>query len=472
MRLPLVFIFLAFLSIPFTAHAAVVINEIAWMGTSVSANDEWIELYNSGSESIDISGWTLSGGSLSISLTGSIGSNSYFLLERTDDTTVPSQTADQIFTGAISNTGTSLQLKDSGGTTIDTVDGSGNWAIGGDNTTKDTLQRNGSGWVTAPATPKAPNATVSSNPPPQNSGGTTGNVSSGSGSTTGSGNTTSTQTAAEKRITANAGADKTVVVGADTVFEGSASGFDGGPIVNARYVWNFGDGAVGEGKRVLHRFALPGEYVVMLTVASGEYSGSDRLQVRAEQAKLSIPSADIEKIEIQNDGAVEIDLGRWYLSSASGTFSIPEGSILPAGKKLLLASAVTKLASIESLTLHYPNGEIALSKNTVGTIEEKSDAPIPSSKGSVATVAAATFSRVSTAPKSSSPAPEEPTPAGDASSGVTLAASAAALDEGSTSMQLLPWVLGVLAIAGCAGAGILLARRPLPEEDFEIVDGS
>jgi hypothetical protein len=38
----------------------VVINEIAWAGTLASANDEWIELYNTTTGKADITGWTLS----------------------------------------------------------------------------------------------------------------------------------------------------------------------------------------------------------------------------------------------------------------------------------------------------------------------------------------------------------------------------------------------------------------------------
>ena len=43
----------------FSYAASVFINEVAWMGTTASASDEWIELYNAGSTDVDISGWTL-----------------------------------------------------------------------------------------------------------------------------------------------------------------------------------------------------------------------------------------------------------------------------------------------------------------------------------------------------------------------------------------------------------------------------
>ena len=44
---------------PAFARAAVVINEIAWMGTTVNANAEWMELYNRSTSPVDITGWHL-----------------------------------------------------------------------------------------------------------------------------------------------------------------------------------------------------------------------------------------------------------------------------------------------------------------------------------------------------------------------------------------------------------------------------
>ena len=59
----------------------VVVSEIAWMGTTTSSSDEWIELYNAAGP-IDLTGWTLNAadGSPSISLNGSIPPGGYFLL--------------------------------------------------------------------------------------------------------------------------------------------------------------------------------------------------------------------------------------------------------------------------------------------------------------------------------------------------------------------------------------------------------
>lgn len=158
-------ILLLFLSAPFTSQGAffdVSINEIAWMGTTASTNDEWIELYNNTSNAVNIDGWILKAGdgAPEIKLAGIIPANGFFLLERTDDTTVPDITADLIYKGALGNNGEDLRLIDSSGNLIDEADFSSGWPAG-DNTTKQTMERMALAWQTSQnpgGTPKAINS--------------------------------------------------------------------------------------------------------------------------------------------------------------------------------------------------------------------------------------------------------------------------------------------------------------------------
>ena len=41
---------------------SVVVSELMWAGSSASSADEWIELFNRGSEPVDLSGWTITRG--------------------------------------------------------------------------------------------------------------------------------------------------------------------------------------------------------------------------------------------------------------------------------------------------------------------------------------------------------------------------------------------------------------------------
>ena len=77
------------------------INEVMWMGTPADSSDEWIGFYNTTGSSINLSGWTLIiNGSGAINLSGTISAGGYFLLERTNDSTVSDITADLIYTGS------------------------------------------------------------------------------------------------------------------------------------------------------------------------------------------------------------------------------------------------------------------------------------------------------------------------------------------------------------------------------------
>ena len=124
----------------------VVISEAAWAGTGASPNDEWIELWNAGAGDVDLSGWILTdGGDIRIALSGVIGAGSFFLLERTDDSTVSSAAADRIYTGALSNSGEALYLLDPSGGVVDSANGDGGPWPAGNPVTRGTMERTGDG---------------------------------------------------------------------------------------------------------------------------------------------------------------------------------------------------------------------------------------------------------------------------------------------------------------------------------------
>jgi len=132
----------------------VVINEIAWAGSAASPNDEWIELFNNSDRAVNLSGWILRWEGKNIhfgEVEESVDNNArevrntvipargYYLLERTDDTTVNNIDADLIYTGSLRNGGESLELVDNRGIIIDTANSTadGGWLAG--NTANETV---------------------------------------------------------------------------------------------------------------------------------------------------------------------------------------------------------------------------------------------------------------------------------------------------------------------------------------------
>jgi len=123
---------------------SIVINEVAWSGTLASYADEWIELYNTTDEDIDLSGWVLTWGEGDVTIyfaeakgntkevrRSIVPAQSFYLLERTDDMTISDLEADLIYKGALDNAGEILILKDAEENIIDTANIDGKeWPAG------------------------------------------------------------------------------------------------------------------------------------------------------------------------------------------------------------------------------------------------------------------------------------------------------------------------------------------------------
>lgn len=122
-------------------------SEIGWMGTGASSSDEWIELYNDSSTDLDLANWGIyeaGGATLVESLEGKIKAGQYYLLERTDDSTVSSVIASQppgTWGGSgLSNTGEFLVIKNSSGEIVERLDCSEGW-FAGSSSSKASMER-------------------------------------------------------------------------------------------------------------------------------------------------------------------------------------------------------------------------------------------------------------------------------------------------------------------------------------------
>jgi hypothetical protein len=134
----------------FAVDKSVFISEIAWMGGVNSSNDEWMKLKNNTDKEINLEGWRIiaEDGSPDISLSGKLKAGGFYVLERSDDDSLPGVAADIIYTGALSNSGEYLKILNDSGNIVDEVDMSGGWTHG-DNETKATMKRSGDyGWYT------------------------------------------------------------------------------------------------------------------------------------------------------------------------------------------------------------------------------------------------------------------------------------------------------------------------------------
>ncbi len=153
---------------------SVIINEVAWMGglkpQDLSHTDEWIELKNTLSINVDISGWQIKDAKGDIEIIFSqrtvISQGGFLLLERSNDGAVPGIIADLIYTGAIANEDETLALFNANCELVDKVVADPHWPSG-DSVNRRTMERSEDlGWHTFSealeegilGTPKAPNS--------------------------------------------------------------------------------------------------------------------------------------------------------------------------------------------------------------------------------------------------------------------------------------------------------------------------
>jgi len=343
------FLLCLLLLLPSGANAAVSISEVAWMGSSDSANHEWIELHNDG-ETTDVSGWVLRDGmNLEIELSGTIPENTYAVLERTSEASAPG-TAFLVYTGALVNTGATLRLEDGDGSLVDQVPGGENWEnIGGDNTTKETAQYTESGWKTAPATPGSGLVWSDDAPeepaelPEVNESESTKNVVAKKQS----GSSESVRLIVPD-VTLKLSVDAQTIgyVHQPISFTVEPSGIGDSLIGSLVYQWNFGDGLVSTEKDTQHVFDYPGTYVVTIHAAYKRQEQVARHEITILPVKISLTTNRAGDVQVNNDSPYEIDVSGYRLRGERA-FTFPPYSIL------------------------LPNQTITIPKSRLGKTEER-----------------------------------------------------------------------------------------------------
>lgn len=373
---------LLFLCIPLYSQAAVLISEVAWMGSADSANHEWIELQNTGSSDADVSGWTLIDEmNLSIPLAGVIPAGNYAVLERTSDESASGQ-AFLIYTGALVNTGATLVLKRADGSIEDQVAGGENWqGIGGDNVTKETAQYTTAGWVTGTPTPGRENAGTAK--PSDDTDDSNSNEEEEENE-----ETTAPSTSAKKSnssetvklvltdsiLSLKVDGQKKGYVNQLIDFEVEPSGVGKTIESSLVYRWNFGDGAVAFGKESTHSYAYPGTYIVTVYGAFKRQEQVARYEVTILPVAISVTRNTRGDVQINNDSPYEIDVSGYVIRGEKG-WKFPEYSIILPNQTVTLPKAKIGNGLVK---VFDTEGELVTTSHTVA----KEELAVEESEGS------------------------------------------------------------------------------------------
>lgn len=362
----LLFVFAALVPlVTFAAAGNVVINEIGWMGTVAGASDEWIELYNNTQSVIDLSGWTLllfkpatTTPSKIIALSDSIPAGGYYLIERTNDTTVSDVPADLVSSfGSLVDSGMILHLLQNEVLMDRTPDLCDNKWCAGSNNPKMSMERVrpdadgaiAANWATNNGIKingrDALNNTINGTPKQENGAYNNPPSVSPPDLLSPPPSPSSPSHPIYPALNVDAGPDKTVLVGSSVSFSGLALGANDAPLFDARFLWNFGDGALKEGRTLEYVYYFPGIYTAALTVSSGQYSGFDTAGITAIAPALIIKNTQTGEngfISIANGADKALDLGGMIIRDSAGAyFSIPKNTFVLAGGEVTFPNRVS-----------------------------------------------------------------------------------------------------------------------------------
>ena len=332
---------------------------------------EWVELYNDGNEQVNLSGWTLYAEGekkLSVPLSGVIGAKAYFLIEKNSSSPVQGVTVDILYSSAyLSNTGETLVLKNASNAEIQKISNTSGWEKG-DSATKETMQWNDAGWITASATPKMVNATADVS------------ASNKADETDKEIETAVAQTSSVVDISAHisplplsdfkekqqfyisAGRDRFVAVGNLVPFEAYAIDAKGAKLSGLSAIWTFGDGSYAGGSKVFHAYKNVGDYVVILNGSTGGSEAVSRAEIRVFEPKIKLAVSDFG-VSFENDSSFELNIGGWKLLTDNASFLFPEDTIIKQGKEILFSGETTNitLARGNTVRLADPSGKVVVS---------------------------------------------------------------------------------------------------------------
>lgn len=323
---------LLLLCIPQVSFAAVYISEVAWMGDSASPNNEWIEIY--GDESVE--GWVLEAedGTPYIELAGTV-SGARVLYRGVE------------YTGALENGGEVLVLKNSSGVEVDRVDGSDGWSLGGNNESKETLQKVNGSWATGSP---SPGSVVVEEVVEENT------------SVVVEGSTSSYEwSSLELRVPDSF----SVIARSETAFEAGFGLTDGTTFDSGLIEWNFGDGTVRRGGHLYHKYHHPGKYIMIVSASNGGEKIEKRVRVSVREVEVQLFRESSELVVLQNNDTKEVEISRWRIRSDNRVFIFPEDTYVVAKGSIGVSSNTAGFVFGSEVVLEYPDGEV------VNEVEEK-----------------------------------------------------------------------------------------------------
>ena len=368
--------------LPEISLAQIYINEIMYDLSGSDTSREWVEIYNAGSSSVDVSTMkfleTPSASNHSISQVQGVsnipaGGYAVISIDPTKFLLDWPSFSGNLFKSSFSslnNTSGTVVLKDKDLVVLDQTSYTSSQGAAGDG---NSLQKTSSSWISATPTPGAINTIESTTP---------ATTDSAPESTTTPTTTTTTEkivyvysahsspaplndTDQKIEFEISAGRNRLTTVGNNIEFIAVPTKLKNLIEQSITYEWSFGDGTTGQGKTVSHTYKFPGEYSVVVNATASDQKSVSRLSV-----KVIFPEIYLNKIEggveLWNKSSSEINIEGWNLVGETKTFTFPKDTLVSANKKIIFADEITGIGGGQ-IKVTNPSGKVFGSLGVVST---------------------------------------------------------------------------------------------------------
>lgn len=387
------------LCLPYYSQASVFINEVLFDPEGSDTGLEWVELYNDGSHSVDLSGWQLYPDGIGYYTFGSgaaIGGGQYLVINlRTSGTDSTSVLYHSSATGNAGNSSGSFALFSGEPRGKDTIKSFVRYHKPG-STEKKTWESSAAEagiWtagnyvdISSFSEGKSISYLESAwgSGAPTKGSGALGSAAGATAADSEAASTTSSFSVPQfiqvPRLQLDVAVHPNAVAGASHRFQARAFA-ENGKLVDSKYIrflWNFGDGTVSEGPALTHTYRFPGIYSISVNANTDAALGTFYTDLSVGENSLEVlevKPGEEGYVKIFNDSSVPLDLTGWIVADGKGnSFTIPLDTKVKSERALILPNETTGLdPESSSLKVYYPNMRLAAAQ----TASSPSEAPRP-----------------------------------------------------------------------------------------------
>ncbi|MEI7689267.1 MAG: lamin tail domain-containing protein [Candidatus Nomurabacteria bacterium] len=363
------------------ANANVLINEVQISPTE----NRFIELYNNGSDPVNLTDWYIQRKTATGSTYGSLVSKTYFENKTIEPngyfviSKVNLSSSNIVYDSLTLTESNSIQIKNSESVVVDKVGWGESNDCGGvcapNPTDGKSISRTSSGsFIVTSSTPGLLNnesENINENTDTVNNTNTTDSNTTSGSSTSGTSGSIMPKVVLETfKISTKIVSPKIVTAGIPFLIDHMTTGIRKEKIVSGKFVWNFGDGMKKEMPASLpfeYSYQYPGDYVLSLSYYSSYLNEKpdavDRITMKVVPSGIivsSIGSSLDPYIEIENNSNYEISLNDWILRGGSHVFMFPDDMVILPNKKLKLSPKITgfDINDLSSISIFDKSGQI------------------------------------------------------------------------------------------------------------------